>query len=1082
MSKGEELKGNCVWTLGWKGPFWFCLFFLLGASLVMAQLTTGTITGSVTDQSGAAVPGTVVTAKNMDTGITRTTVTGPTGLYVMPNLPVGRYEVSASLPGFRTSVRSGIELTVGRTAVVDHIMQVGEVAETVTVTGEAALLEITTPTVSQLVDERRVADLPLNNRDLTRLAFLQPGVLRVPTSGVQGVFSGMGEKITVAGARQTQNIYLLDGVSNSDLSNNAQGASEAYLGADAIKELQIITNNYSAEYRSQAGAIISAVTKSGTNALHGSAFWFHRNDNLDASNFFDNAFGNPKPEFKRNQFGFSLGGPIIKDKTFFFGNYEGLRERLGTTDNARVPSIEARQGILPGRVVQVNPVVKPFLDLYPIPGRGNSVVQDFGDGTVRIAGTRKQPTTDDFLTAKIDHQFGNQKLGSLSGTFNFQDAERSPFGILGDVRAQGIANRKVLVSTKLTSIFSPTTLNEFSFGFSHSNVFGDVPLSKRDFSNVLFHPQRKLMGELNVGELDSIGYRVNFSQFRQRVLTFQDGLSLTRGGHSLRFGGEFNRFRYLQDSCSRGCNGIYDFRTLEDFLLGTPRRFEVFLPGSENPPRRLSQLLVGFYFQDNWQVTRSLTLNLGLRYEFSTVPEEDDEQIANLVNLTDSFVSVPASIVPKFPNLKFAGTIEDWFKNPTLRSFSPRFGFAWAPGNRKTSLRGGFGIFYEHPMFFNFRTSLQELPPFVLVGRAEDRDARRAGTILRFPDAFATQASLLRARPNIRTFQFDLDNTTIYRWSLTLQREISEWVISAGYTGSRGIHLWTQGLPNLNRWEGWPEQPKGPKFFPQGARPIFPQFGEVRIQSTNANSWFHGLAVGAQKRLSHGLQVQLAYNLSKTIDQGSGVTSGGEELPETQRGIYFWDMHLKKGRAAFDIRNSFVVNFSYEFPQAALGGLGGAVVNGWQINGILTLASGYALTPLDTNNAQADRIGDNEDLRPDLIPGGKNNPVLGKPNLWFDTSQFAPSRLGFFGTAGRGTIDSPGVATFDFSLFKNFKPTEESRVQFRAEFFNLFNRANFGKPDMVVFDTRGRPNASAGQITRTTIFARQIQFALKYIF
>ncbi|MBI4483405.1 MAG: TonB-dependent receptor [Acidobacteria bacterium] len=1065
----------------------FSLLFVLSSNL-FAQLTTGTISGTVTDTTGGVIPGAQITVKNTDTGVARSLVTDAGGRYEAPSLPLGNYEVTAELSGFQTTIRRGIGLTVGRHAVVDLVLQVGEITQAVTVTGEAALVETTTATVSNLVDEKRVGDLPLNNRDLTQLTFLQPGVLQIPTSGAQGVFSGLGAKLTVAGSRQTQNVYLLDGVSNSDLSGNAQSASGAYLGVDAIKEFQIITNNYSAEYRSQAGAIISAVTKSGTNEFHGSAFWFHRNDNLDAANFFDNAFGNPKPEFKRNQLGGSLGGPIIKDKTFFFGSYEGLRERLSTTDEARVPTLDARRGILPNRTVQVNPVAKPYLDLYPIPGQGNTVVQDFGDGTVRIAGNGRQPTESDFVTARIDHHFASEKLGSLSGTYNFDDSERSPFGILGDLTegdsgGNGITSEKHVVSASHTSVLSPTTLNEFNFGYSVSDVFGDVPLSKRDFSGLRFHPNRELMGQINAGELSSIGFRVNFSEYEQKVLTFKDGLSLTRGNHSFRLGGEINRFRYKQDSCSRGCNGIYDFRTLETFLRGIPRRFQVFLPGSENPERNLSQLFVGVYFQDNWQVRPSLTLNLGLRYEFTTVPEEDDNQISNLVSFNDSFVSVPASIVAKFPNLTFAGTIDDWYDNPTLKSFSPRFGFAWAPRSRKTSLRGGFGLFYEHPMLFNFRTSLQELPPFVLVGRAEDRDAERAGTTLRFPDAFTTQLSLLRGRPNIRSFEFDLKNTYMYRWSLTLQRELgSDWVVSAGYTGSRALHLWTQGLPNINRWEGWPENPKGPKFFPPGGRAINPNFGEVRIQSSNANSWFQGLAVGAQKRMSRGLQVQLAYNLSKAIDQGSGVTSGGEELPETQRGIYFWDMQLKKGRAGFDIRNSFVGNFTYEFPQANLDGVGAALVNGWQINGILSLVDGHPLTVIDSSEAQTDRIGDNESLRVDLIPGGNNDPLLGGPDRYYDVSQFTPSRLGFFGTLGRGTVTSPGVATLDFSLFKNFKLTEESRFQFRAEFFNLFNRANFATPDMTPFTTAGRPDANAGRITGTSTSARQVQFGLKYIF
>ena len=290
---------------------------LFCASLSEAQLTRGTIAGTVTDQSGAAVPGAAITITHVDTGIARQAETGATGRYEAPNLPAGTYEVSARLTGFQTSIRAGIELSIGRTAVVDVILQVGEVTQAVTVTGEAAFVETTTATVSNLVEIQKVEDLPLNNRDLTQLTFLQPGVLRVPASGDLSEFSGMGDKMTVAGARGTHNLYLLDGVSNGDISNNAQGASRAYIGAETVAEIQIITNNYSAEYQSAAGAIVSAITKSGTNTLHGSLFEFIRNDNLDAANFFTNAFGQDKPEFKRNQFGGSIGGPIVPDQDLF---------------------------------------------------------------------------------------------------------------------------------------------------------------------------------------------------------------------------------------------------------------------------------------------------------------------------------------------------------------------------------------------------------------------------------------------------------------------------------------------------------------------------------------------------------------------------------------------------------------------------------------------------------------------------------------------------------------------------------------------------------------------------------------------
>ena len=1071
MENHLRTHGEYVWAVrSWK-PIVVLWFWVLGAVSAGAQLTTATVSGTVTDQTEAAVPNTTVTVKNVDTGMARTTLTGPRGRYEVLNLPVGRYEVSATLAGFQTSVRTGIELTVGRNAVVDLVLQVGEVAQAITVAGEAAFVETSTATVSNLVDEKRVEDLPLNNRDLTQLTYLQPGVLRVPQgSGRQNVLGGVGDKLTVAGARSTQNVYLLDGVSNSDYTGNAQGVSSAYIGAETVKEFQVISNNYSAEYWSAPGAIVSVVTKSGTNALHGSLFEFLRNDNLDAANFFDNALGNPKPEFKRNQFGGSLGGPIVRDRTFFFGSYEGLRERLGTTGTARVPTAQTRQGIFPdGTTVTVNPIVKPYLELYPVPGQNNAVVRDFNDGTVQISGTASQPTTDDFVAARIDHQFAGEKAGFLSGTYNFDDAERSPFGVLGDVTAQGLANRKHIVSMRHTSVLSPISLNEFNFGFSFTNIQGDFPISDRDFSNVVYIPGRKFVGQLNVGELSSIGYRQGAKDITQKQLTFKDGFSRTHGNHSLRFGAEINRIYYEFISEAQGFFGAYDFASLNTFLAGSPNRFQATLKGSDDPVRNLTQITFGAYVQDNYQVRPSLTLNLGFRYELATVPKEVTGKVSNLVHFSDPEV-----------------TLGTFFLNPSLRNFGPRVGFAWAPGGRRWSLRGGVGVFYEYLNLYHINVPIVQLPPFALRGQVDDTDARRAGTTLRFPDAFTTQQDLLRSTPSVNTLEFDQKSAYIYRWSLTLQRELAaDWVVSAGYTGARGLHLFQQSVANINRWEGWPDQPAGAKFWPAitGSNRINPKWGEIRTQSSNGNSYHHGLALGAQKRFSRGLQLQLAYTLSKTIDQFSGTVSGGDNLPQTQRGMYYWDFDQARGPAAFDVRNNFVTNFSYEPPFGQnLGGVAGALVSGWQLNGVLSLTDGHPLTILDGNTAQRNRIGSNEALRADLVPGGDNNPVLGGPERYYDPSQFTPSQAGFFGTLGRNTLTSPGVATFNLSVIKNFHFTEESRLQFRAEFFNLFNRANFGTPDTTPFTTSGRADANAGRITATTTKAREIQFGLRFVF
>jgi hypothetical protein len=618
---------------------------------------------------------------------------------------------------------------------------------------------------------------------------------------------------------------------------------------------------------------------------------------------------------------------------------------------------------------------------------------------------------------------------------------------------------------------------------------------------------------------------VDFQSYSQRTLQFKEGLSITRGNHSFRMGSELKHFHYVQNSCSRGCNGIFTFRSMEDFVVNIADDFQVFAPGSESPKRNMNQILFGGYFQDNWVVKPSLTLNLGMRYEFVTVPNEANNLISNLRNFTDTAVSAPAVIQKQYPGFPFAGEVNEFFSNATQKSFSPRFGFAWAPGDRKTSLRGGYAIFYDYPMLFALRTSLQELPPFVATARLRNRSnvpVNRRPMRMQ-PQAVAAYQDLIGdpafANYNIRYMEYDQNNTYVHRWSFTLQRELpGGWGASAGYTGSRGLHLLHQSLSNIFRWDDWPNQPTGRKHFTQqtgtarcpGSNTpnnfINPCFGEVRTQSSDANSYFHGLALGLNKRLSHGFEVQFAYNYSKSTDQGSGVTSGGEEFPQGQRGIYYWDRHLKKGLSAFDIRNSFSANFTWDLPGQNLTGIAKGVLGGWKINSIISLIDGHPLTVEDSSAVQTNTIGDDENLRVNLLPGGKTNPVLGGPDRYYDPAQFAPSvcqgssynftlgqtaavcrtgqadyQPGYFGTLGSATVTSPGTAAVDLALQKNFAVREGHNLRFSADIFNLFNHANFGTPNMTLFINEV-PNAEAARVTSTSGSARQIQFSLRYSF
>src|SRR2546427_9695955 len=702
------------------------LLLVFFASLSLAQLDTGTISGTVADQTGAAVPGASVAIKNVETGIVRRLVTNEAGRYEAVALPVGTYEVTASLVGFQTFVRGGIGLTVGRNAVVDIALRVGDVTEAITITAETSQVETTTATVTQLIDERRVLDIPLNNRDLTQLAYFDAFVMRTPTGGGGGrnAAGGLGDHLSVAGMRGSNNMYLLDGVNNGDFTNNAQSATTGYTGAETIKEFQVITNNYSAEYQSKPGAIVSAIAKSGHTSFHGSLFDFMRDDNLDAYNWAAKARGgaNPvKPEFKRNQFGGSLGGPIIRDRTFFFTSYEGTRERKGETLVLTVPTARGRAGLLgPNRYdpqrperfnradydagitpIKVDPRVIPYLDLFPLPGQGGTVlleelrdpVSGLLDGLARVSGPRRNVANEDFGAVKVDHQFASQRKGSLAVTYNVDRSEHNLIDPLpGLTSAVGEKADKAVISVRHTSILSPTKLNEFAFGFNRSQPAQSYPNNEPDWknfngANLVFITGRERMGQLNYGDgVASMGFPRDRALFFQDFYTYRDNLTITRSNHTFKIGAEYNPMRLVMDQVDGSYNAVYTFNTFHSFLGGDALQVEADLP--PNFPLRGGQIhqaiklfywrqkQLGTYFQDNWKVKPSFTLNLGMRYEFTTIPKEDFGHVSNLLNITDPVPTIG-------PNLEF--------NNPTGKNFSPRFGFAWAPGkSSRSAIRGGF--------------------------------------------------------------------------------------------------------------------------------------------------------------------------------------------------------------------------------------------------------------------------------------------------------------------------------------------------------------------------------------------------------
>jgi Carboxypeptidase regulatory-like domain len=1074
------------------------LFYICIPQRAAAQVSGATLSGTVTDSSGASIPNAQVAIQDLATGITRTVTTDSDGFYTAPNLLPDAYRVSVTANGFSTLEQSGITLTVGSQQVLNIKMVVGQVSQKVEVTSETPSVELATSSVGSDVDSTSVRELPLNGRDWTQLALLQPGVtsvgsLQLTTNGFQRGNRGFGTQMAISGSRPQQNNFRLDGISVNDYVNSGPGSVLGVaLGVDAIAEFSVLSSNYSAEYGRTSGGVVNAISRSGSNQFHGSAYFFLRDEDFDARNYFDRP--NSIPPFHRDQYGGSVGGPIKKDRTFFFVDYEGLGQDLGLTTPLVVPSAQARLGNLHDSsgapiTVTVSPLVQPYLAFWPLPtaplGNGDT-------GTVSVVTQRQN--SENFVASRIDHKFSASD--SIFGTWQYDRGLVTQPDNLDSVLLGSKTTRQYFIIEE-THTFSPQLLNSARFGFNRSTALNDYGVSAINpvAANSALGPDgNSAAPSIVVGGIASVtsglitqpSTTYHFNDFQ-----FYDDAFFVKGVHSLKFGFVAER---MQDNLGQNVGliaGQYKFGSLSNFLQDLPTSFR----GNTTQGRLeyLRQDLFGGYLQDDVRWKPNVTVNLGLRYEMSTVPTEINNALANIGTLTASTIHLG----------------NPYFSNPTLRNFEPRVGFAWDPfRDGKTSVRAGFGQFDVLPLTYEYAILVAGTAPFVITGNesglAQDD----------FPFNAYTKLLSLPHAARVSYVQNDPKRNYVLQWNLNVQRQLSpSLAMTVSYVGNRGVH---QPFRADDGDIVQPQLTSAGYLFPNpvgSGTKVNPAFGRADVLSWTNNTFFDALEVQAVKRMSHGFQIQGSYTWGKSIDLGSGSTHG-DPFENSISSDWFFPgyQRLNRGLSDFNVAQHLVISYVWTLPgPKSNSAIASAALGGWEVGGIFTANTGLPFTP----QMSPDPYGTGSTLSyafPDRVsgPGCQSGVNPGNPKQYIKISCFAlPTAPASFasqcatfksatapppggqvycanllGNAGRNSLIGPGLINYDFSLFKNFpirRISETFNAQFRAEFFNIFNHPNFNSPtdNVQIFNASGAPLPSAGLIDATSTSSRQVQFALK---
>jgi hypothetical protein len=1142
------------------------LLIVLFASLscLWSQTTSTTILGTVEDTSGSVVGGAKVTLTNVRTGVKADTISTSTGDYTFPLIDIGEYTVSVEMNGFKSTSRTGVLVQINEKVRVDFKLEVGQVSERVQVTAEIAQLKTDEASLGNVVEQRRLVELPVNGRNVGNLAVLQPGVMFGSRGGLDGQSGGGGGvpipgqtiAIVANGQREVSQHATLDGVVATEARVNTVPFSPS---PEAMEEVKVLTGSYSAEYGFNSGAQLIMVMRSGTNEFHGSAYEFLRNEKLDAEPYFQNYFNAPgqartnKPALRQNQYGGTFGGPIWipklydgRNKSFFMFNYEGRRRRNpGATGASLVPSEAMRAGDFSALLNRRSPTgaALPAVQIFdpltgadnPVPFPGNIIPTARLNATARALTSfweKPQLVLPDPLTGTNYIGVGGTQIDDdqyfLKVDHNISDKDKVMFRYASNIpyyltqpatspqftyRVEGRNNN---IATQWLHIFSPAVVNEFRYGYSTSrddsfnpraNSSFDLSAIGLDAFRVVTDGNRKLtprevgVPSMNVSGFQGLAEQDGGNGFDDnRLHQFSNNVNWTFGAHSIKFGAEVRRISLFRGAANVP-RGSFDFtgnlanNSFAAFMLGTP--------SATNTPEGLPltdvrQTRLGFYFQDDWKLGKRITMNLGVRHEYNTAASDVQGLWRSLEwsnGRNNPPVFVPANI----------RSVYNFYK-PQKDMFMPRIGIAFRP-SEPWVLRVGYGVFYNVHQLNNY-TILNLNPP--LSGSSNfSNDARNGGlvnpnSLYSFSAPFGTINNASAVSANV--LNTDNFQPVVHQWSLDVQRRlVGGMVLSVGYVGSKTSHLdntveYNSPDPAFNTATSTLQSRRPVPFVVDNGvtRPLT----RLRWLDSGANAWYQGLQLNLQKRLSRGFSFNIAHTFSKSLMEGYGRNEGDGYNPNAYQNPR--NRAADKARVGFDVTHNTVANFVYEIPmvEALKKGVAGAIFNGWQSNGIVTLRTGFPMTVTQgaiTNTA-------NVSIRPDRIADGSvSNPTV---NQWYNPDAFrivscqntAIPEICKYGNSGVGILEGPGFKNVDFSLFKNFKVTERVRVQFRSELFNIFNTPQFARPNgglntgggflptrnpqsgALEYPTQANIVRGPGAITSLVSPMRQIQFGLKVLF